>query len=377
MRFLFYDDQAINVLLRDEKPSGGAAVQAHGWLQGLLSQGHEVSLMTDLQRKGPLKEECKDIQLYPLFDPHKGIRWIRWLYYRVPYLYKHIKTINPDYFYIGIPSWHSFLFAIICARLKVKFIQRISNDFLLDDRIYKIYSPTHRFFQRLGIRWAHCVLCQNDYQLGIIQREFPGKKVLKISNPFFLPMERAGMQQETKDYIAWMGIFQYQKNLKLLHELASVLPSEQFYVAGKESAYIDRESLFYLEALKELPNVKLVGFLSRKQVIPFLARAKFLLNTSHYEGFSNTFLEAMAAGTPIISSDKVNPDSIISANRLGIIYSGPEDLKAKFASLSQESRDEMSRNCLKYVAEHHDYQKLTRDLLQFLEVDSQIHEYAT
>src|SRR5690606_16003158 len=124
--------------------------------------------------------------------------------------------IKPDYFYQGIPSWHSFLFALICARLKIKFIQRISNDFLLDDRIYRSYSPFHRFFQRLGIRLSYCILCQNDYQLSIIQKEFPDKKAIKISNPFFLPPESATIERDSNEYIAWMGIFQYQKNLKLL-----------------------------------------------------------------------------------------------------------------------------------------------------------------
>src|SRR5690606_7666802 len=123
-----------------------------------------------------------------------------------------------------------------CVRLKIKFIQRISNDFLLDDRIYNSYSPFHRFFQRLGIRLSHFVLCQNDYQLSIIQKEFPKKKAIKISNPFFLPMESANDDRDSSEYIAWMGIFQYQKNLKLLYELALILPSEQFLVAGKESA---------------------------------------------------------------------------------------------------------------------------------------------
>ena len=61
-KFLFYDDQAINVLLQEERLSGGAAVQAHGWMQGFLSEGHEVALITDLFQKGPIKDEGKSIR---------------------------------------------------------------------------------------------------------------------------------------------------------------------------------------------------------------------------------------------------------------------------------------------------------------------------
>lgn len=365
-KFLFYDDQAINVMLEEERLSGGAAVQAHGWMQGLLSEGHEVSLITDLFQKGPIKDEGKSIDLHSIFDPDKGIRWIRWVYYRFPYIYSKVKHINPDYFYLGIPSWHSFLYAIICRRLNVKFIQRISNDYMLDERFYKNNSKAHHLFLKMGLKLSYCVLCQNDYQLDIIKREYPKKKVLKISNPFFLNRNIArGVEQ--KEYIAWVGLFQYQKNLKLLFEIASLLKNTEFAIAGKALPEMDKETKIYLDRLKELPNVEFVGFLERKAIFPFLAKAKFILNTSHYEGFSNTFLESMASGVPIISSEKVNPDDIISKHGLGLIYKNASDLEWQLASLTSESWEVMSQNCLQYVRQRHDYRKLAKDLLDFLE----------
>ena len=365
-KFLFYDDQAINVLFLEERLSGGAAVQAHGWMQGLLSEGHEVSLITDLSQAGPVKDEAKPIDLHPMFDPEKGVRWIRWAYYRFPYLYKKIKQIKPDYLYVGIPSWHSFLYGIICRRLNIKFIQRISNDHMLDERFYKNNSKAEHFFLKWGIKLSYCVLCQNDYQLNIIKKEFPNKKVLKISNPFFLNRDIA-LESEQKEYIAWIDLFQYQKNLKLLYEIATLLKDEKFVVAGKASMEIDKETDTYLERLKKLPNVEFVGFLARKAVFSFLAKAKFILNTSHYEGFSNTFLEAMASGVPVISSDKVNPDSIIPTHNLGFIYRSASDLAVQLASLPPGSREIMAQNCLQFVKQRHDYQQLTKDLLNFLE----------
>jgi hypothetical protein len=35
-KFLFYDDKIINLMVREEKPTGGAAVQAYGWMQPLI-----------------------------------------------------------------------------------------------------------------------------------------------------------------------------------------------------------------------------------------------------------------------------------------------------------------------------------------------------
>ncbi|MFC4872893.1 glycosyltransferase family 4 protein [Negadavirga shengliensis] len=366
LKFLFYDYQAINILLVNEVPSGGAAVQAHGWMQGLLSEGHEVNLITDIGRGGSIKEECKKIKLHSVFDAQKGIRWIRWIYYRSPYIYKKIKEINPDYLYQGIPSWHTFIFALICIQLNIKLIQRISNDFLLDDRFYKNHSRIHGFFLNLGLKLSYCILCQNDYQLNIIRKRFPNKKIFKISNPIFLNGYHLNEIDQPKEHIAWLGLFQYQKNLPLLYEIAKTLPGERFLIAGTESTNIDEETLIYMGKLKTLSNVEFIGFLERKSIIPFLSKAKFILNTSHYEGFSNTFLEAMSVGTPILSSVKVNPDEIISKNNLGVVYKNPEDLKEKLYALTPETIKSMSRNCLEFVSQYHDHRKLAKDLVKFL-----------
>ena len=365
-KFLFYDDKIINILLREEKPSGGAAVQAYGWIRGLSEVGQDIQVITNSFHSETLKDECKDIKLVPLYDQKKGIRWFRWIYYRFPYLYKRIKENKPDYLYQGIPTWTSFLFGIICRYLNIKYILRISNDYLLDDRILKNYSKTHRYFQKLGIRLSYCVLCQNDYQLGIIKKEYPNKIAIKITNPIFIKSIQSAVENQNRNYIAWLGLYQYQKNLKLLYDIAFSLKNEQFLIAGKEESKCDEETLYYLCKLRELPNVKFAGFLSREEVLPFLSKAKYLLNTSHYEGFSNTFLEAMSVGTPIISSKNVNPDSIINAHKIGIVYQDLNDMKAQFNAITTEDYKAMSTNAYSYVLQHHDYIFLAKRLINFL-----------
>lgn len=365
-RFLFYDDKLINILLQDEKPAGGAAVQTYGWIRGLSEAGQEIFIMTNTHQPGLLKEEFKDTNLVPLYDEKKGIRWIRWIYHRLPFIYKKIKQTKPDYLYQSVPGWASFLIGLICRQLNIKYILRISNDFLLDDRFYHQFSKTHRFFQTMGIKLCHCVLCQNEYQFNIIKNKYKKNNVLKISNPIILNPDKISNDTHSRKYIAWIGLFQYQKNMKLLFEIAGTLKNEQFYIAGKETPGLDKQSDYYFQKLKILPNVKFVGFLSRDQVLPYLSKAKFLLNTSHYEGFSNTFLEAMIVKTPIITNKNVNPDSIISAHNLGIVYTDLADLENQYLSLTPESYEKMSNNVLDYVLENHEYKYLANKLLNFL-----------
>jgi glycosyltransferase involved in cell wall biosynthesis len=374
-RFLFFDDKLINLMLQDEKPCGGSAVQTYGWIRGLMEEGQEVYVMTDIPAghdKNRLKDECRTMKLIPMYDNKKGVRWLRWLYYRLPYTYKKIKAVKPDYLYVSIPGWTSSLIGIICYWLKIKFIQRISNDNQLDKRFRKDHSRVHQFFLNLGLRLSHHVLCQNNFQLQVVREKYPGKSVIKLTNPLYVKYQEAEDVFCSRRYIAWVGIYRHQKNLKLLFQVASILKKEQFVIAGKEGANCDAETRSYLEKLKQLPNVTFSGFLQRHQVLPFLANARFLLNTSHHEGFSNTFLEAWSVGTPVISGVQVNPDSIISKYDLGIIYNNVFDLCKQYAAVTPELYQLLSDNAREYVTQHHGYRLLTAKLLRYLSATDKI-----
>jgi hypothetical protein len=62
-KFLFYDDKIINILLKDEKPSGGAAIQAYGWIKGLSESNQDVQIITKINNNEILKEECNIVYL--------------------------------------------------------------------------------------------------------------------------------------------------------------------------------------------------------------------------------------------------------------------------------------------------------------------------
>jgi glycosyltransferase involved in cell wall biosynthesis len=365
-KFLFLDDKIINILRLTDQPSGGAAVQTYGWVRGLSEIDQDVVVLTNLKANETLKEECKNIKLIPLYNKNKGMRWLRWVYYRLPYLYSEIKKTKPDFLYQSVPGWQSFIIGIICRVLHVKYLLRISNDFLVDKRFYRKSSRVHNFLMNLGFMSTHSILCQNEYQYSIIKKRFPNKKVIKITNPVVLKSNTCNSIKNSNGYIAWIGLFQYQKNLKLLHEIATKFTNEKFRIAGSPEPSCDKETLSYIDKLKQLPNVRFVGFLQRGEVLPFLFNAKFLLNTSHYEGFSNTFLEAMIARTPILTSINVNPDSIISKYNLGLVYRDCDDLYTQYLKITTEAYEQMTKNVMNYVFEHHDHKHLSKRLLESL-----------
>ncbi len=70
--------------------------------------------------------------------------------------------------------------------------------------------------------------------------------------------------------------------------------------------------------LTKLQNVEFVGLIPHDEVTSFLTEAYCLLNTSLFEGFSNTFLEAFSVGTPVVTLG-VNPDFILTIYDLGFV----------------------------------------------------------
>jgi glycosyltransferase involved in cell wall biosynthesis len=365
--FFFIESSVKGLIVKEERVGGGAAVQTLVWMQALKQQGHQIFLASFENDKREVKEEYRTLDLANTYDTDKGIRWFRWVYYRYPSVFKALKKCKPDYLYESIPFWGSFIHSFFCKILGITHVIRISNDNLLDKRLMNTASKAHQFFLFWGLRTCDVILSQNEYQYQTLKTKFPNKRILKIHNPIVI--EKSHLKPKTeheKGYFAWLANFRYQKNLRLLHEIALLLPNETFKVAGSPNKNIDEESSTYLQKLKELPNVEILGPVKRNSLYTFLKDAKYLLNTSRYEGFSNTFLEAMVAGTPILTTPAVNPDKIISKNNLGIVYENPEDLKELLSNISQEKYSQLSENCVDFVYANHDHLNLANKLLAFL-----------
>lgn len=134
---------------------------------------------------------------------------------------------------------------------------------------------------------------------------------------------------------------------------------------------MDSDTEGALASLKKLSNVEFAGYLPRKQVPRFLSKGVALLNTPHYEGFSNTFLEAFSVETPVIVPEKMDPDCIIAENKLGMSVSNNSDFSQLIKSLygDKNSFNEISERCQKYVYKNHDPKKLAE---RFVKVISEV-----
>ena len=150
-----------------------------------------------------------------------------------------------------------------------------------------------------------------------------------------------------------------------------ILPQQKFKIAGKLHNDADNETIKAISELEKLDNVEFVGYLNREEVQNFFIKAVLLLNTSHFEGFSNTFLEAWSFGVPVVSTKNVNPDGIISKYNLGKISESYEDLLNclnDILNLPDKEYNDLSINCHNYVKKYHDPKVLASKFVDFLKI---------
>jgi len=365
-KIFFYQLQNLELLVENGNPRGGSAVQTLVWMEAFHELGYEVfqsRLENDHRKLLPEFSWVKTIQIY---HPKKNKKRLTWFTHRFPSIYSAIKNSNCDILYISIPNWTTFFLGLICLRLKVKQIVRVANDNILDERINLTHSKINAFFMLLGFKTCYLILAQNEFQFNNLKNNYPNKRINKIFNPIIINKKHLNNKLNFQGYIGWVANFRYQKNLSLLFDIAMKLENENFKIAGVELFPMDTETEDCLLKLKKLQNVNFVGNIPRKEIFSFFSEAKFLLNTSRYEGFSNTFLEAMMTGTPILSTGNVNPDGIIDTFGLGYIYNDENDLKQILNGISETEYLQKSKNCIEYVKNNHDHLALGKKLLDFL-----------
>lgn len=363
-------DFFIPYLLTDENyPIGGWAVELLIWLRALEDAGHEAAVLT---RKGASAHVSsgRPIKLIETYDPAQGVRVAKWFYSYIPRTLRAARAYRPDIIIQGARGVQTAIMAFVADRLGIPFVYRVVSDADVDER-YKIGL---RSYERLSYSWARHrtagFLCQNQYQRDKLAALFPDKPIHVLHNPILVAENAtAPLPRAERGYVAWLGVFRYPKNLPLLLRIAQELPGVKFRVAGMLSKDADQSTVDAVNGLRNLPNVELVGYVRRADIQRFLSKAALLLCTSHYEGFSNVFLEALAAGTPVATRRPVDPDGIVLRNILGASAEDEVELSRSVTEIwdmAANEYDELARRCQIYVKTNHSPTVKARELIAAL-----------
>ncbi|GJM30505.1 MAG: hypothetical protein DHS20C17_31400 [Cyclobacteriaceae bacterium] len=371
MKLLFYDSEIPEFLRNKGNPIGGACVRQYAIARGLVDNGCTVGILTWKGANEYIGQQQINFDLVESFPRNKGIKILRAFYLWMPLLYKAVNRYRPDYLFQKGASPSTLMLGIIAKLSGVRFVYMATSNKDGDERLATVRNRFPRYMFYMGLKFATTIVCQNNYQHDSFVKMFPNKKVILMRNPY---LNTSGLDQvkplEQRSYFAWIGNYRTVKNLPAVYEIAKRMPDYNFKIAGARTFKRDfdlktKEAVINLE---KLSNVDFVGHLKREQIIPFLSNAYALFNTSHLEGFSNTFLEAFAAGTPVITREEIDPDGIIASNNLGkVVQHYPEFQQALLDITNDPNYQEVAANCQRYLQEEHGAKWITGNLLKHLE----------
>ncbi|MFN6204525.1 MAG: glycosyltransferase family 4 protein, partial [Acidobacteriota bacterium] len=162
----------------------------------------------------------------------------------------------------------------------------------------------------------------------------------------------------------WIGKSDSVKRPEILIDLARQLPEFQFtMVMNRSNAEI------HATIVNEAPaNVQIIEKVPISQIESLFQEASFLINTSIFEGFPNTFLQAGKYGVPVVSLN-VDPDDFIHKYMCGITTNGDfvqivDGLRS--LHLDTDRYQQYSKNIFNYAKDHHDLNGIGNDFNQMI-----------
>jgi glycosyltransferase involved in cell wall biosynthesis len=180
-----------------------------------------------------------------------------------------------------------------------------------------------RLQYQIGLRSVHAVVAQTRDQAQLAQASF-GIDVEVIRSFCLL----SPVSVERREAFLWIGSLTDVKDPLSFLDLVERSPDVPFWMV----AYTHRTRWQQLSAEVQsraagLPNLELLPHRPREELLDLYTRAIAVVNTSVFEGFPNTFLEAWARGTPTVSL-RIDPDGVIVRNGLGAVAGGSVETAA-------------------------------------------------
>ncbi|MCD6528135.1 glycosyltransferase [bacterium] len=275
------------------------------------------------QKEGPyLKEVSEKVRMV-------NLKAKRVLYSLLP-LIKYLKKEKPDVLISTLD--HANIIAILAkliSRVQTKIIVRVANTLSLSLKGTKFHK---RWLRLYGVKIFYpfadkIIAVSKGVADDLVKRsKIPRKKIKVIYNPTDFEKIQEKMKENTGHpwldrkecpVILGIGKFHQQKNFPLLLKSFALLRKKRkikLIILGEGKERKDLENLIRKLNLQE--DVDLPGF--KENPYSFLAKADVYVLSSLWEGFPNTLLEALACGTPVVSTNCLSgPAEILENGKYG------------------------------------------------------------
>jgi glycosyltransferase involved in cell wall biosynthesis len=281
--------------------------------------------------------------LTPVHGTKGHLKRLLWTQFQLPKIYQNLKS---QLLFSPIPEAPLYT--------NCRFIV-MSHD-IIPLRFPKRFSPLtqyHRYYVPQVLKQAQHILCNSQSTANDVTQFYniPSNKI----TPILLACDRSHFQflnLPTRNYFLYIGRQDPYKNLERLITAFSALPNRNDYELWLAGPYDQRYSPLLEIQTQELGInhlVKFLNYVSYDELPIIINQAIALVFPSLWEGFGLPVLEAMACGTPVITSNisslpEVAGDAAILINPYNI-----EEITAamKIIINDSETRKQLSEKGLK------------------------------
>lgn len=301
----------------------------------------------------------KNYRLVSIVKPHPLQRYGR--IFDAPFLWQKLKAISPDVIYQNIGTSYAGVAAMFARKYKRKLVLHIASDidvvpFDKKIGIKTIIPLVEKKALDYAIHHADHLIAQTPAQRHLIRQHYNREADVVIPN--FQPIPKETRQKNAPIKIVWIANFKPLKQpelfIRLAEELSHFEPAAEFIMIGnpdKANAGQWQQSLE--KRIERIPSLTYLGGRTVDEVNQILSGVHILVNTSIYEGFSNTFIQAWMRGVPVVSLNS-NPDSLLDGGQLGFCSGNYSRLRNHVLQLIENTpfREQMGQHAQTFAMEH-------------------------
>lgn len=352
-----------------EQQLGGAELQLKYMAEALANAGNEVYVIyLNYNNKQVKSGIVKNIPIKKIFIP-SILGQSHFLYLRS--LKNKIKEIAPDLIITRTFSSWAGIAAKYAHDHKIKHVHFIASDREVNKKVkrwYKLFDMIEKAIHKNIFKINNVILItQNDFQHNAIKNRY---KVLSFKATQAAPLSNMSRIVKSKNTIkiVWVANFKPLKQPEKFIEIAKHFKDRkdiQFIMIGgyKNSHY---EQL--IEEHSYLENIQFLGAVSNDCVNQELDSTHILINTSDYEGFSNTFVQAWMREVVVLSLNS-DPDNILTEQEIGFRCESIENMVSIISMLCSDKvqLEYMGKKSRSYAKNNHSidrvYQSLFKQML--------------
>ena len=346
---------------------GGAEIQAYYLCRELTKYGHEVHYIFDSNERGRIKGD--NVTYHFLHDYGSLFCWFNFFS-----LGKLIRKINPDIIYQAVAFAYTGIAANHAKKNSIKMVHTVTSDeecIKHKISISKAFIPNliNEHGARYGIKNADEITVFTEYQRNLIRKSFNRDGIVI---PVGHPVPSPPFEKIDSPIIIWVASIKKLKQPEIFIKLAEECQdlNAQFVYCGRPAEREYQKMLMY--KTNKLPNLEYLGKISFNKLYKLLANASILVNTSVYEGFPVTYVEAWMRETPVVTLN-CDPDDIIKNKKIGFHSGSFEQLvkDVRYLIENENIRKGMGKKAREYAVEEHDFEKVGR---KYLEVFNKLME---